>query len=122
MPAERSFAITLRNVTTLTLTRASMNLAHGEWSNAGNDVPPQEIGPMNVGGVYWSSESDGFATGTEGSVTYDTPAGQILIGWNNPFFGSNGFGAQAPPGFIFIPPVPDIGGHNVAIDIILVQG
>ena len=122
MPAERSFAITLRNVTPLTLTRANMNLAHGEWSNAGNDVPPQEIGPMNVNGAYWSSESDGFATGTEGWVTYNTSAGECLISWNNPFVGSNGFGAAAPAGFKFVPPEPDIGGGNVSVDIILVPG
>src|ERR1700730_4643387 len=66
--AVRSFRITLINLSGRALTRTRIELPHGEFSDNGNAVPPEHVGfPAQV---RWESESDGAATGTEGSVTY----------------------------------------------------
>ncbi|WP_193200732.1 hypothetical protein [Nostoc sp. MG11] len=113
--AARSFNLTLRNVTNLTLHRKNVNLMHGEFSGSGNAVPPENIAPMTR--ATWQSESDGFATGTEGTVTYGSEVGDFFIHWNNPFVGSNGLGVAVPTGFSYV--FGDISGNdaNVAITI-----
>jgi hypothetical protein len=74
---------------------------------------PANIAPMSR--AVWGSESDGFATGTEGSVTYETGVGQIFIHWDNPFAGSNGLGVDVPRGFHF--DHEGIDGNNVGVTI-----
>lgn len=79
----------------LSLKQDSLNLDHGIW----DIYPPQKIVPAdaakNPGKAHWKTESDGFATGTEGSCTYafyDTVAEQICyinIHWDDPYAGSN---------------------------------
>jgi hypothetical protein len=55
----------------------------------------------------FASESDGFATGTEGAVKYQVetvdspprPLGTVRMDWTNPFIGSNAYrGTATPPG------------------------
>jgi subtilisin family serine protease len=95
LPGGRTFAITLRNLSGLALRRTNIALNHGVFSGNGSAVPPEHI-PNNTK-AWWESYGDGFATGTEGSVTYTTDAGEVVIHWNNPFVGSNGLGIGHPP-------------------------
>lgn len=90
--AVASFHIRLENATDLTLSRTSLVLNHGEWS--GNMLPPETILRKTAG--EWQSESSGFATGTEGSVTYAARRpdgfyiGDVYVHWNIPFTGHGG--------------------------------
>lgn len=78
----------------LSLKQDSLKLDHGIW-----DVyPPQKIVQADSGTPgkgHWKTESDGFATGTEGSCTYafyDAAADQICyvnVHWDDPYAGSN---------------------------------
>jgi hypothetical protein len=113
--AARSFAITLRNFMGQELSRSNLSIAHGIFSDNGNAVPPERIG--NPARVSWQSESDGFATGTQGSVTYATPVGDVFIGWDNPFIGSNGLGVGVPNGFVVEHGSIDGNDANVTITI-----
>ncbi len=96
--AARSTNVTLQNNTTLTLTRTNANLSHGIWSQ--NLYPPQTIDSNSKGN--WQSESDGFMTGTEGTVTYQflNAAGSVTINWDNPYAGSNSYSHSVPKGYI----------------------
>jgi hypothetical protein len=107
--AVRSFLIHLRNGTMHVFRRTNISLPHGIFSGNGNAVPPEQIPPRIVG--TWESESDGFATGTEGTVTYATPVGDVFIHWNNPYIGSNGLGIAVPAGWSYVN--SDISGDNV---------
>ena len=90
---------TLLNKTnkTLTLVTQSQHLDHGEWTI----FAPPSIDPHDVG--EWSSESDGFVTGTEGHLNYfiegEPPEKQVFCYWDNPFAGSNSYNATAPAGY-----------------------
>ena len=97
--AARSFRILFRNITELTLRRASMELPHGEFSNNGGAVPPDTIAPFTR--AEWQSESGGLATGTEGIVVYSSDRGNLRIRWNNPFVGGNELEINPPSGFDF---------------------
>ena len=70
------------------------SLQHGIWGTN----PPPRIEPGTV--AQWVAESDGFATGTEGTVWYrlDTPGstGLVRLHWDNPFVGSNNFDQSGP--------------------------
>jgi hypothetical protein len=59
--------------------------------------PPEKIDPH--GRATWGSESDGFMTGTEGTTTYASSAGDITITWDIPFAGSNSYSSSAPKGY-----------------------
>jgi hypothetical protein len=113
--AARSFRITLFNLSGRTLNRTNLAIMHGIFSGNGNDVPPEQV--PSPARVVWESESDGFATGTEGSVTYATDAGEVFIHWNNPFVGSNGLGIGVPPPMTASN--TNIDGDNVWCDVIL---
>src|SRR5438045_3666579 len=76
--AARSTRITVRNQTGAHLRHVSDSLDHGEWTDP--LTPPQEIPPGAT--MWWQSESDGIATGTEGRATYDIVDG---TGWR-PWF------------------------------------
>lgn len=97
--ASRSMGITVHNFINppIQLIRKDMGLSHGIWSNNGGAVPPEKIDPFQT--VWFGSESDGFATGTEGFVLYSSNIGDFHIGWDNPYVGSNGFGVDTPPGY-----------------------
>lgn len=121
--AARSFSITVQNFTGKVWKRSNMGLSHGEWSNGGGAVPPEVIdrltldaeGNAKPGVVQFGSESDGFATGTEGSVEFKSDLGLMHIGWNNPFVGSNGFGVGLPDGYRA--DYGDISGNNAGVTI-----
>ena len=74
-----------------------MGLDHGEWTR--NMLPPEKIGAGALRSpttATWASESDGFMTGTEGSVVYElgddpSTSGTVRFDWNNPYIGSNGY-------------------------------
>lgn len=95
--ASRSTTVKLINTTSATLTRTNAKLSHGVWSQ--NMYPPKTINANGEG--IWMSESDGFMTGTEGTVEYALPngAGNIVIHWDNPYIGSNSYSDSAPSGY-----------------------
>jgi hypothetical protein len=94
--AARSVFVNLVNRSDAVLIRTAFSLSHGIWTHE----PPLRI---EAGAKQtWQSESDGFATGTEGEVTYDIQpvAGQsdgtAHFHWDNPFIGSNSFDEATP--------------------------
>ncbi|MBO8190622.1 hypothetical protein ITI46_02720 [Streptomyces oryzae] len=94
--AARSTHVTLENrAGSFNLRRTSQGLDHGEWTTK----PPLLIGDRGE----WESESNGFATGTEGSVTYQLEdvdgvrMGEVSLHWDNPFIGSNSYGESVTP-------------------------
>lgn len=96
--AARSVEVFFENYldSNLNLVPDSQILDHGIWITP----PPFKI-PKAQSGVpgkgSWNSESDGFATGTEGYCTYafyDSASEEVFyikIHWNNPFAGSSGY-------------------------------
>jgi hypothetical protein len=49
--------------------------------------------------VFIESESNGVATGTEGSVRYGSDSGgELAFHWDNPFAGRNSYAQAAPDG------------------------
>jgi hypothetical protein len=64
--ATRSTRVTVRNQTNVTLHHIDDSLEHGIWTDPLS--PPAEIGPGRT--MWWQSESDGVATGTEGHARY----------------------------------------------------
>ncbi|WP_344804127.1 PLL family lectin [Microlunatus ginsengisoli] len=102
--AARSTRVTIHNETSQTLTHLSDSLDHGEWTDP--LTPPATIPPGAV--VWWQSESDGVATGTEGRAAYrigtdPQGGGQFDIHWDNPYAGTNFYeqGISGPYGFYF---------------------
>lgn len=102
--AARSTTVIFANNTNHLIRKVSEDLSHGEWSNE----PPNDIPPGAQ--VVWGSESNGFATGTEGWVRYRvTPnntdldlvpdpfpdSETIYVYWDNPFVGSNSYNTSA---------------------------
>ncbi|WP_374775251.1 Crystal protein ET79 [Streptomyces sp. NBC_01310] len=94
--AARSTTVKLQNRTPNTMDRTSSSLAHGTWTE--NMIPPDRVYPFGDG--TWQSESNGFMTGTEGAAVYSMlDVGNVSIGWNNPFSGSNSYYCTVPEGF-----------------------
>jgi hypothetical protein len=94
--AARSTQVKLTNQAgRFNLIKTSQSLEHGEFTTE----PPAIIG--NEGD--WRSESDGFATGTEGHVHYrietdeGEPIGTLNLHWDNPFIGSNSYDQSVSP-------------------------
>lgn len=85
--AARSTRVTIRNQTGATLRHIDDSLEHGEWTQP--LTPPAEIAAGAT--VWWQSESDGAATGTEGHARYAVVGSNNVIGfhWDNPFVGAN---------------------------------
>lgn len=91
--AARSTHVRLHNGTGCTLTRTDFGLDHGIWSQG--QEPPYQLG--NTGDADFQSESNGFMTGTEGHVTFQTSNCEegfrngrtVRLHWDNPFSGSN---------------------------------
>lgn len=72
---------------------SNASLSNGVWTN--NMYPPKTIAAN--GDASWQSESDGFLTGTEGTVTYYLANfGDVKVSWNDPYSGSNTYGQSAP--------------------------
>jgi hypothetical protein len=94
--AARSVQVVFHNHSDKTLTLERAELAHGIWTKQ----PPRTIGPHKQ--ADWASESDGFATGTEGRAVYHLQGNshaKVQLHWDNPFAGSNSYDEHAPPGF-----------------------
>src|SRR5207245_2706580 len=74
-----------------------IDLPHGEWSSSSQ--PPDTIAAGDT--AVWQSESAGFLTGTEGSVTYRIGSGdeRLHIHWDNPYSGSNKYDEWASSGW-----------------------
>lgn len=92
--AARSVTIKVENKFDVALLFDHDSLQHGIWGTN----PPPRIEPGTL--AQWVAESDGFATGTEGTVWYrlDTPGstGLVRLHWDNPFVGSNNFDQSGP--------------------------
>ena len=87
-----SVNVTLVNTTSATLTLTTFSLAHGEWCNSGLATPPPQMTKTGS----WCSESDGFATGTQGLAVYQIgadPSETVAISWDDPAIGSNSYSA-----------------------------
>jgi hypothetical protein len=93
--AARSTHVTLTNESGNNLLLQTDSLEHGEWTTR----PPKVIGNRGE----WASESNGFATGTEGHVRYnmvdldDSKIGEVALHWDNPFVGSNSYDESVSP-------------------------
>src|SRR5690348_17468067 len=85
--AARSTRVTVRNQTGVTLHHIDDSLEHGIWTDPLS--PPAEIGPGAT--MWWQSESDGVATGTEGHARYAVVGSNDIVTfhWDNPFVGAN---------------------------------
>ncbi len=85
--AARSTRVTIRNQTGVTLRHVDDSLDHGEWTAP--LTPPAEIPPGAT--VWWQSESNGVATGTEGRTHYAIVGSNdaLTFHWDNPFVGAN---------------------------------
>lgn len=84
--AARSVWVIVRNNSKYPLSLQNSYITSGEWTVQPNTViqPGQESG--------FGSESNGFMTGTHGSVTYNVSNGQHFdFTWTNPYVGSNTF-------------------------------
>jgi hypothetical protein len=107
------------------LRKTNDSLDHGEWTSK----PPDLIGNRGE----WESESSGFATGTEGSASYqienDTGAviGNLDVHWDNPFAGSNSYSQSVNPqatdgGAGFSIGHLGGGGNNASVEFRLLAG
>lgn len=122
--AARSVVVVLVNTTDRSLTKEDENLSHGQWDSE----PPSSIGPQSQ--VSWKTESNGFATGTEGEVNYHVDQlGDVIqipspdpaplhLHWDNPFIGSNSYDESAP-GFVVIH--DGGGGDDATVTFFLTQ-
>jgi hypothetical protein len=124
--AARSTHVTLTNLAgRLNLRKTSEELDHGEWTSH----PPALVGNR----ADWESESDGFATGTEGRVAYEIEndtggaVGTLNLHWDNPFVGSNSYDESVSPqadvtgnGFTVVH--RGGGGNNADVEFVLLSG
>lgn len=115
--AARSYWIQVTNLTglTLELDRAKTGLKHGQWSNNGSATPPDVA--KNGQTIEFGSESDGFATGTEGQAVYASSAGDFLIYWDNPYVGADETSVQTPNGYTSNK--EDSKGNNATLSVVL---
>jgi hypothetical protein len=89
----RSIVIEINNETSHPLIKTADNFAHGGF---GPTLPKQRIPPF--ANDVFSVESSGIATGISGSCTYNAEGvGDFLVGFDNPFVGSNAVNANASP-------------------------
>ncbi|MEU1818917.1 hypothetical protein ABZ543_27575 [Streptomyces roseifaciens] len=116
--AARSTQVKFHNGTGCELNRQSYSLDHGIWSQG--QEPPATV--SNTRDVSWQSESNGFMTGTEGSVTYRTSNCEedwrngrtIRFHWNNPYAGSNGYDTNGTDN-TFRSVIEGGGGNNAVV-------
>ena len=107
--AARSTHVVIKNNTGHNMTFVSGSAKHGVVTQK----PPRTIAAGAVGEFF--AESNGVATGTEGSVVYrlDTVNGNATFNWDNPFVGSNSAGGAAPNG-LAIEVIGDKGNRTLA--------
>ncbi|MXV50268.1 hypothetical protein GS399_04735 [Pedobacter sp. HMF7647] len=87
-----------RTRTNVALELVQQDLDHGVWSIRPGDL----VGFSDE----WESESNGFLTGTEGTVSFIIPAAEfgthtpqmkVVMHWDNPFVGSNSYSCSVEP-------------------------
>ncbi|MFD8478226.1 hypothetical protein [Kitasatospora sp. NPDC059673] len=116
--AARSTAVKLNNWTGCTLTRENWWLSHGIWTTQ----PPIHIYNQQQGS--WASESNGFATGTEGYARFysENCANPVLNGriiqvhWDNPYVGSNSYDSNGTDLMFYVPQPAGGGGNNAVVE------
>lgn len=113
--AARSTVVSFVNYTNAKLVRKTWTMNHGEWT--ANRLPPEAIPGQTR--KEWGSESDGFATGTEASVVYSSPSGDITVYWDNPYVGSNSYNCNAPSSYICRRTDGTGGGDNAWVEFTL---
>lgn len=112
--ASRSATVTFDNQTDHAMTRTTIKLSGGTWTQ--DHYPPETI-PANGSGT-WQSESDGMMTGTEGYAQYHLEgAGTVEVSWDVPFAGSNSYSDSAPPGYTITKSGGD--GNDARVQFIL---
>lgn len=89
----RSTTWTITNATDSEFNLVSATLDGGVWATA-----PSKVIPAG-GTASFRAESNGVATGDEGTVVYSIPAGEYSFYFDNPFFGSDGFSVTTPAGY-----------------------
>jgi hypothetical protein len=104
--------IKLDNYTTASMKRFSYHLDHGAWSDGW--FPPEAIAADAR--ATWASESDGFLTGTEGTVTWRMYKNGVAVGnvkthWDVPFSGDNSAWCTAPAGYKCLVSISDNSNH-----------
>lgn len=92
--AARSVTIKVDNRFDVALVFDHDSIQHGIWGSN----PPPRIEPGET--KQWVAESNGIATGTEGTVWYRLnvlgSTGLVRLHWDNPFVGSNNFDQSGP--------------------------
>lgn len=92
--AARSVTIRVDNNFDVDLVFDHDSLQHGIWGSS----PPGRIAAGTS--AQWVAESDGVATGTEGTVWYRLDiagsTGLVRMHWDNPFVGSNNYDQSSP--------------------------
>ncbi len=95
--AARSVNVSFTNKSDVALILGGTSLLHGEWTTE----PPARIEAGQT--VSWRSESNGVATGTEGTAYYDIDGlgitSRSLFHWDNPYVGSNSYSEVTPETF-----------------------
>jgi hypothetical protein len=93
--SSRSVAIVVVNNTTSPLGCSTAVLDGGEWASYPPDATPAGAS------ARWRTQSNGFATGTEGRVTLavGSSSSTVTINWNNPYWGSNAYSCDATGGY-----------------------
>lgn len=91
----RSVNVNVVNQTGSNLVCTDAILDGGEWAS----LPPDSIAAGAP--AAWRTQSNGFATGTEGRAVYriDGTAATVTFYWDNPYIGSNVMRCDAGPGF-----------------------
>jgi hypothetical protein len=84
--AERSFSVAVENYTGRNWSRSDFSFSHGEWSNNGADIPPENIAKASVTddgdaqpGIVLFAAEDGDFLGCKGFVDYASDLGTIQI-------------------------------------------
>lgn len=92
--AARSVTVILTNESSVPLWLSDAGLSHGEWDVS----PPAAVNPGLI--AAWTSQSDGFLTGTQGWANFnvgDGSNGTLNINWDNPYYGGNSYSCSATP-------------------------
>lgn len=109
--AQRSVIIVINNQTSQDLAFSSVNYPHG----APVSPPPQSI-PAHTSSLAWEVDSDGLATGVEGTVIYHFQSDSsklVSLYFDDPFVGDDVFSGQAPAGYSVSTTVT--GGNNASV-------
>lgn len=111
--AARSVVVRFHNDTDQKLTYVSAGNLEGKWDTR----PPATIAAH--GSAQWKTESTEVFHGTQGSVTYRIAnAGDVRIGWDNPYVGSNSYPCSGPQGFSVVQGGGK--GNDATVDLTLI--